>query len=115
VAASGAEAGRKLYEKLSTFSNTFLEIGDAIGKAHATFERAKGQLSTGRGNAIRLAQKMTELGVGPAPGKAIRSELLGNNGDDAAERAPALQAPADGEDGQVPDSSAGIARDSADP
>jgi DNA recombination protein RmuC len=69
-----AEAGRKLYEKLTTFSGTFLEIGEAIERSHAAFERARGQLATGKGNAIGLAQKMVELGV--SPGKSLPRKLL---------------------------------------
>ena len=77
-----AEAGRKLFEKLTVFSNTFVEIGEAIERAQGTFERAKGQLSTGKGNAIRLAQKMVELGVGPAPGKTLPAALVEIAGED---------------------------------
>ena len=81
-----ADAGKRLYEKLTTFANTFLEVGEAIEKAHGTFEKAKGQLSTGRGNAIRIAQQMVELGVGPAPGKTLPAELVQLAGDaDAVE------------------------------
>lgn len=81
-----ADAGKRLYEKLTTFANSFLEVGEAIEKAHGTFEKAKGQLSTGRGNAIRIAQQMVELGVGPAPGKALPAELVQLAGDaDAVE------------------------------
>ncbi len=71
-----AEAGRKLYEKLSGFTETFVEVGDAIHRAHGVWEKAQGQLSTGRGNAIRLAEKMLKLGVTPAPGKAIPAKLV---------------------------------------
>jgi DNA recombination protein RmuC len=80
-----ADAGRKLYEKLTVFSDTFVEVGEAIQKAHGTFEKARGQLATGRGNAIKLAQRMVELGVGPAPGKVM---------------APALAVLAESEDGE---------------
>jgi DNA recombination protein RmuC len=76
-----ADAGKRLYEKLTTFATTFLEVGEAIEKAHGTFEKAKGQLSTGRGNAIRIAQQMVELGVGPAPGKVLPAELVQLAGD----------------------------------
>jgi len=79
-----ADAGKRLYEKLTTFANTFLEVGEAIEKAHGTFEKAKGQLSTGRGNAIRIAQQMAELGVGPAPGKVLPAELVQLAGDPEA-------------------------------
>lgn len=91
-----AEAGKKLYEKLATFSNTFLEVGDAIERAHDSFEKAKGQLSTGKGNAVRLAQKMVELGVGP--GKALPKELLdlSDENDADGEEPAALPPPGDG-------------------
>jgi DNA recombination protein RmuC len=72
-----AEAGRRLYEKLTSFAGTFVEIGDAIHKTHGAFEKAQGQLSTGKGNAIRLAERMVELGVAPAAGKTMPMELLG--------------------------------------
>ncbi|MBX7134180.1 MAG: DNA recombination protein RmuC [Fimbriimonadaceae bacterium] len=81
-----AEAGRKLYEKLTSFADTFVDVGSAIEKAHATFEKARGQLSTGKGNAIRLAERMKELGVGPGPGKVMPEGLLeGNEEGDAPE------------------------------
>ena len=60
-----AEAGRKLFEKLTTFAASFVDLGTAIGKARDTFDKAQGQLSTGKGNAIGLAQKMVELGGQP--------------------------------------------------
>lgn len=66
-----AEAGRKLYEKLTTFAASFVELGTAIEKTKATFERAQGQLSTGKGNAIRLAESMKELGVAPTANKTF--------------------------------------------
>ncbi len=73
-----AEAGRKLYEKLTNFAETFVEVGEAIGRAGEQFDKAKGQLSTGKGNAIGLAQKMVELGVSPAQGKVMPAGLLGS-------------------------------------
>jgi DNA recombination protein RmuC len=71
-----AEAGRKLYEKLTTFSQSFLDVGTSLAKAHAVFEKARDQLSTGRGSAIRLAQQLRELGVTPGPGKDIPPSLI---------------------------------------
>jgi DNA recombination protein RmuC len=86
-----ADAGRKLYEKLTTFATSFVEVGEAIQKAHGTFERAQGQLATGKGNAIRLAQRMVELGVSPAVGKSMPLELTGCLGDEDEDVRPALQ------------------------
>jgi len=92
-----AEAGRKLYEKLTTFSGTFLEIGEALDRSHAAFERARGQLATGKGNAIGLAQKMVELGV--APGKSLPRKLLELSEPDADdEESPAGDATPQGGD-----------------
>lgn len=70
-----AEAGRKLYEKLTTFANSFVEIGESLDKSRAIYDRARAQLSVGRGNAIRLAEQMRELGVNPGPGKLLPKEL----------------------------------------
>jgi DNA recombination protein RmuC len=76
-----ADAGRRLYEKLTTFAVTFIEVGEAIERSHGTFERAQGQLATGKGNAIRLAQRMVELGVAPATGKAMPLQLSSDMAD----------------------------------
>lgn len=80
-----AETGRKLYEKLATFGESFLEIGEQLKKSQTTYEKALGQLSTGPGNATRLASKMLTLGVTPATGKRLPPQLLGSDdeGDDA--------------------------------
>jgi DNA recombination protein RmuC len=80
-----AEAGRKLYEKLTVFANTFVEIGAAIEKAQGTFARAKGQLADGRGNVIKLARQMVELGVRVGPGKVMPAGLIERSGDEADE------------------------------
>ncbi len=80
-----AEAGRKLYEKLTTFASSFVDIGEAIEKAHDTFEKARGQLSTGKGNAIKLAQRMVDLGVAPSQGKVMAPALLTGDDDDSKE------------------------------
>lgn len=81
-----ADAGKKLFEKLTTFANSFVEVGNSIGRSREAFERAQGQLATGRGNAIRLAARMVELGVSPAPGKALPVVLTAkmDEGDDEA-------------------------------
>jgi DNA recombination protein RmuC len=89
-----AEAGRKLYEKLTVFASTFEEVGSAIDKAHGTFEKARGQLATGKGNAIRLAERMKKLGVSPGAGKVMTAalvELAGEDEDDV--ETPQLEGP----------------------
>jgi DNA recombination protein RmuC len=71
-----AEAGRKLYEKLTNFAQTFVDVGEAIEDSRRAYEKARGQLATGKGNAIGLAEKLKELGVTPAAGKQMPAELL---------------------------------------
>jgi DNA recombination protein RmuC len=51
-------------------------VGRAIQQSQAAFEQAEGQLAKGRGNAIRLAEQMKELGVTPSPGKQLPAALL---------------------------------------
>jgi len=77
-----AEAGRKLYDKLVGFCTTFLDLGAQMQRSAATFERAKSQLS-GRGSAVRLAERMRELGVTPTAGKRLPDALTrAEDGDD---------------------------------
>ena len=70
-----AEAGRKLYEKLVGFAATFVELGNTLQKSAGAYEKAMGQLSTGRGSAVALAEKMVELGVAPAGGKRLPAAM----------------------------------------
>lgn len=83
-----AEAGRRLYEKLNGFATTFLEVGALLERSTAAFDKAKGQLSTGRGSAVSLAQKMLSLGVTPAGGKQL-PEALTRSLEDGEESSPA--------------------------
>jgi DNA recombination protein RmuC len=71
-----AEVGRKLYEKLSNFAHTFVDVGKSIDDARRSFDQAQGQLSSGRGNAIGLAEQLKELGVTPNAGKEMPANLL---------------------------------------
>ena len=69
-----AEAARKLYDKLAGFAVSFLAVGDALQTAEKAFNQARGQLSEGPGNAVRLAERLKDLGV--QPGKSLPEELL---------------------------------------
>ena len=75
--------GRKLYEKLVNFATTFVDVGKTIEDARASFEQAQGQLASGKGNAIGLAEKLKELGVTPSAGKAMPASLVVADGPDA--------------------------------
>ena len=83
-----ADAGRKLYEKLVNFADTFVEVGETIRKSGAAYDKAMGQLRTGRGSAIALAEKMRALGVTPATGKQLPSQVLPADDSDEADAGP---------------------------
>ncbi|OQX29989.1 MAG: hypothetical protein B0D92_00840 [Spirochaeta sp. LUC14_002_19_P3] len=58
-----AQRGAALYDKLVNFVEDFDTIGVRIAQAGKTFESARGKLSSGRGNVIRQAQMLKELGI----------------------------------------------------
>ena len=80
-----AETGRKLYDKLVSFGDSFVEIGEQLKKSQATYDKALGQLSSGPGNATKLANKLLTLGVTPSTGKRLAPQLQPpeDPGDDA--------------------------------
>jgi DNA recombination protein RmuC len=81
-----AEAGGRLYDKLTTFAENFEEVGDRIAKLQKSFELSRGQLATGKGNAIGIAQGMMELGVKAKkklPDPLLRLADAGDSGDGA--------------------------------
>lgn len=55
--------GTVLYEKLVGFTETFEKIGDTLQAASTAYKNALGQLSQGKGNLIRQADMLTELGI----------------------------------------------------
>lgn len=80
-----AEAGRKLYEKLVGFATTFLEVGSSLQKSQSTYDKAMDQLKTGRGSAVKLAERMLRLGVTPAAGKTMPPALKSPDDEEGAE------------------------------
>ena len=60
-----------LYDKVATFEDTFLGIGDLITRLSGTFEKAKKQLYDGTGNVMRRVESLKGLGV--TPKKQIKS------------------------------------------
>ena len=57
--------GTVLYEKLAGFTETFEKIGDTLNNASQGYQTALGQLSEGKGNVIRQAEMLKELGITP--------------------------------------------------
>jgi DNA recombination protein RmuC len=77
-----AEHGRKLYEKLTNFAQSFVDVGAAIDDSSKAYNKALGQLRDGKGNAIKLAENLKALGVTPAAGKQMPAQLLLPNQDE---------------------------------
>lgn len=60
-----AEAGRKLYEKFVGFVDDLSELGKKLEGAQRAYALAHGKLVSGRGNAIKQAEQLRDLGVKP--------------------------------------------------
>jgi len=58
-----ASRAEKFYNKLSTFLTSMQGVGKQLDKAKETYDKAFGQLYTGRGNLIKQAAEFKELGV----------------------------------------------------
>ena len=63
-----------MYEKFVNFSDNFANIGKKLEEAQKTYDQARGQLSSGRGNLIRQMEGMRSMGL-PST-KSINSSLL---------------------------------------
>ncbi|MBT2325733.1 DNA recombination protein RmuC [Variovorax paradoxus] len=61
-----AKRGADLYEKLHDFVKDLETVGNRLRQAQEAFDAAQKRLSTGRGNVIRQAEMLRELGVKPA-------------------------------------------------
>lgn len=57
--------GTALYEKLAGFADTFEKIGETLNTASSAYNTARAQLSEGKGNVIRQAEMLKELGITP--------------------------------------------------
>ncbi|WP_236180683.1 DNA recombination protein RmuC [Pseudomonas sputi] len=69
-----ANRAQRFYEKLHGFLTSMLAVGNQLDKAKDTYEKALGQLYTGRGNLIKQASDFKELGVSVQ--KELPAELL---------------------------------------
>ncbi len=68
--------GTALYEKLAGFAETFEKIGDTLQNATTAYETARLQFTEGKGNLIRQAEMLKDLGI--TPKKKIPSKLIGD-------------------------------------
>lgn len=58
-----AKRGGQLYDKFVGFVSSMQELGSTITKAHNTYDKAFGQLTTGSGNLVRQAELMRKLEI----------------------------------------------------
>lgn len=58
-----AAVGGDLYDKLVSFSENLIGVGDRLRGAQSKYDDALKQLKTGRGNAISIAEKLRILGA----------------------------------------------------
>ena len=60
-----AKRGAELYDKLALFADSMEALGDRLRQAQDSYNEATSRLSTGKGNVIRQAEMLKELGVKP--------------------------------------------------
>ena len=75
-----AGRGAELYDKLVAFVEDLRTVGQRLNSAQAAYASAEQKLYRGRGNAIRQAEMLRDLGVKPR--KQIPPTLLGSPADD---------------------------------
>ncbi len=78
ISARGAE----LYDRLRGFVEELNKVGNAIESARSSFDEAKKKLTSGKGNVIRQAEMLKDLGVKPS--RALPAAWVEPAMDDAA-------------------------------
>lgn len=69
-----AKRGGELYDKLVGFVEDLVKLGDRLDQAKDSYDKAYGKFTTGRGNVIRQAEMLKELGVKPS--KSLQQPLI---------------------------------------
>lgn len=72
-----AQRGGLLYDKIAGFVEDMTAIGKALDSAQGKYDAALGKLSAGKGNILRQAEQLSELGAKHA--KSLPKELLGED------------------------------------
>lgn len=75
-----ARRGGELYDKLCGFVEDLQDVGSRLDQAQKSFERAQQRLHAGRGNVIRQAEMLRELGVKSS--KSLPDKLVELSKDD---------------------------------
>lgn len=72
-----AKRGAELYDKLAGFVADLQALGQRLEQARSEYDKAMGKLATGKGNLLRRAESLRELGV--KPGKNLPLGLLADD------------------------------------
>ncbi len=75
--------GTSLYEKIVSFTDSFLVIGERVTALERDYEKASKQLSEGKGNLVRQAELLR--GMSLSPKKRLSSKLLSNEEEEEEE------------------------------
>jgi DNA recombination protein RmuC len=78
-----AKRGGDLYDKLCGFVEDLETIGNRLGQAQKAYDLAHGKLAVGRGNVIRQAEMLRDLGVKPT--KTLPAATLGMSSEEGLE------------------------------
>ncbi|SEA06569.1 DNA recombination protein RmuC [Arachidicoccus rhizosphaerae] len=71
--------GERIYEKLVGFSQSMEAVGDQLGKAQSTYQKAMGQMMTGKGNLVDQAVKLKSMGLKSS--RTFSKELIDGTGE----------------------------------
>lgn len=88
-----ASRGAELYDKLVGFVEDLDQLGERLGQAQKSYERARGKFSTGRGNLVRQAEMLRELGLRPTKTLPVAWAEVARDDDDAPSDAGATLPP----------------------
>ncbi len=69
-----ANEAEAMYDKLVLFVDEMIKVGSHLQKAQDSYETSMNRLKTGKGNIIKRAQNIVELGVKPKKALSISSE-----------------------------------------
>jgi DNA recombination protein RmuC len=69
-----AQEAESMYDKLVLFVDEMQNIGSSLQKTQDSYDNAMKRLSSGRGNIIKRAQNMKELGIKPKKILKIKSK-----------------------------------------
>lgn len=78
-----AKRGAELYDKLAGFSDDLMSLGNKLDQAKKSYDSAMSKFSGGRGNVIRQAEMLKELGVKPTKQlpQSLIEESQGSSGE----------------------------------